>query len=245
MGDMTPTVIVGMTMCETTAWISNSQVICQTVRGGGRALTAAMMVSGIPGTGLFAFTYDAPVVTQLSTINSPTSAGVSVTVSGFNFGLGVDPVNVLIGGTACAQSQWVSGSSVTCLAAPGQGLSQAVGMNLDNVVGTLAGTFTFDAPILSHSSGTNGPTTGTNQVTVLVNTSLGRHYLRPTLPQANTTSDQQCRYANTALGQNHLGPKLPWAKTTLGQNYPRAKQKPDEPYFSRAYTCPYTRPHRR
>jgi hypothetical protein len=169
MTDMTPTVFVGMTLCQTTAWISNSQVVCQTRQGGGRALTAIMTVSGVSGTGLMAFTYDAPVVTQLSTENTAASGGVSITVSGFNFGQGAIDPSVLIGNTACTQSQWISGSSVTCLAAAGQGFEMAVGLNLDKVVGTLAGAFTFDAPILSQVIQANGPTSGHGQVTIFGN----------------------------------------------------------------------------
>jgi hypothetical protein len=167
MSDTTPTAMMGMSICSTTAWISNSQVTCVTQPGSGQQLPITVQVTKVYGTGMRLFSYDAPVVTSTGTENGVTSAQTQLTISGFNFGNTDLTASAIIGGTTCQVSQWISGTSIMCETAPGQGADSAMGVNLNNVIGTLGAAFSFDAPVISQVTQTNGPLTGQSEVIVM------------------------------------------------------------------------------
>ena len=136
------------------------------------------------------FTFDAPVVTSISSPNGPPDWDVAgllqvLTVSGINFvenSVAQDTAYKtvpLVGGTACGITTFVSTTSLQCAGVAGLGLAvdiSFVGLGSaqrdgprSDMVGlsaTLQSSFSYDAPIVTHFFPKNRPLTGGSLLTV-------------------------------------------------------------------------------
>jgi len=178
--DSSFTMAIGETPCVDSIWISTTALSCRPAvgsgghSGAGAAVSATVLVSAIVGTAeeiAYGFTYDSPVVTYAgSIVNGPTSGGSTLTLSGMNFGfLEYTPVRVQAGVVAlseCTTTAWVSDTSLTCAVPMGIGTMRHIAVAYQKNIGTLAGVFTYDGPVLTHLSRANGPTSGTTMLTI-------------------------------------------------------------------------------
>ena len=78
------------------------------------AMAVQMTVAGVVGTGHGVFSFDAPVASFVSSINTPLSGRGSVTVSGLNFGLAEYTASAAVGSEPCSTSSWMSATSISC-----------------------------------------------------------------------------------------------------------------------------------
>jgi hypothetical protein len=164
--DPTPSARVGMTSCQTTSWSSVSSLTCLSSIGIGADHAVSATLGGMIGTAAKAFTYDTAVITQLDARNMPTTAGMTITLSGVNFGVSMASPTVKIGGLDCTGQQGVSDTSITCRPSVGVSHSHSVAMTISSMVGTLQESFTYDAPLVTFVHRYNGATSGTTLLTL-------------------------------------------------------------------------------
>lgn len=164
--DISPTVTVGQTVCETSQWISETAIKCKAPPGTGRSHNVLLTSLVETATAQAMFTYDSPVVSQAADVAGNPSGGFSVTLSGTNFGVTNLGPSAYVGQTLCTQSQWISHSSVICGGPPGFGSELSINLVLDQVSGSLHKTFTYAGPIVTNIAGFNSPTSGGASVTM-------------------------------------------------------------------------------
>ena len=103
------------------------------------------------------------LLTSSSAANAARSASIVITISGTGFGYVDRSPTARVGNTVCAGSQWLSYTSLVCLAAqPTESLSVDVGTS----VGTTAVSFSYDSPVLTGSSTYNTPPSGGTPLSV-------------------------------------------------------------------------------
>ena len=131
--DLCPAGQVQGTACEATSWVSDSAVDCRVAAGAGKFsagaapdlfVTAALRASTSSG----AFSYNRPLVTDISRASAPPEGGVSALLAGAFFGLAdYSPVG-FVDFQPCRTTEWRSDSSVLCVlpAGYGSGLGVAV-----------------------------------------------------------------------------------------------------------------------
>jgi hypothetical protein len=191
--DSTPTVMLGSTMCSTTVWTSTSAVTCHSGMGTGRDLSVLLYTANVIGTHWIGFTYDSPAASGNVHINTPTTSGQSVTVSGLNFANTDVTASIRLGAFLCATSSWSSSTTLACHSGVGGGgpVPIVIHTSFENrmteaVTGTFANAFSYDAPVLTHHQHTNGPVTSGVLLSVH-GTNFASDDLTPTV-QVSTTS---------------------------------------------------------
>lgn len=164
--DATPESYVGLSYCQTTSWSSATTVQCQMPTAGAGTNAIAMgrifnVNNKYFGTLLSAFTFDAPTVSfgtpGPNFANMPVTGGLTLSVSGFNFGKADFSSTGSIGLTTCATLSWKSATSIDCVTPVGAGMKKKLTVTVGAVVGTLASRFSFDAPSVTYSYPINGP----------------------------------------------------------------------------------------
>jgi len=165
--DTSPTVLIGpATACQTTSWLTDTQVQCSSAEGGwGSSVYMQALVSSLVGTMPAMFTYDGPAITRVVLTNAPTDTAASVSIMGVNFGYVDLSGSAVIGGTACITAIWSSTTHMQCLSAPGYGKSKDVIITLSQAVGTFNLVFSFDGPVIQLAT-PNSPVTGRSTATV-------------------------------------------------------------------------------
>jgi len=160
------------------------------------------------------FSFDAPVVTQVTPSNGPPSGGITVTVSGFNFARAVracDPVAIpkdtncasapaiSIGSTKCVTTAWINRnelSAVSCVLANGTQARASVRVKSttpdgkDGAEGVRLGGFNYDAPIVrgfAQTPGASVPASGSAALVLTVD-NIGLSAPAPTKPFARLSS---------------------------------------------------------
>jgi hypothetical protein len=100
-------------ICATLSWTSVTTAACGTSGVSDRQNMLALTVSTTVGSGLALLSFDAPVLTQMAPLNSPTSGPVGPLASaGLNFRQADLSFSVRIGASLCASSAWSSATSV-------------------------------------------------------------------------------------------------------------------------------------
>jgi len=146
--DYTPRVRIGGTACETTLWVNNNEVLCQTPGGFGIEKEILLTLTNridSAGTLSRAFTYDSPDVFNQGLTNAPARGGkpwvmlnstilssyspflsnstsvvgIVSTIFGVNFQFVDSCPKIRIGGTNCERSWWMSDSRLHCRPAAG------------------------------------------------------------------------------------------------------------------------------
>jgi hypothetical protein len=174
--------------CEQTAWISTTSLACQLGVLGvfEYRVDVAAVVDGLSGRRQFFMSWDSPVISSASPPNVPATGGISVTISGINFGLPNSPQER----DHSARNQlpqpvnWtlppylqpfahVSGTSIALLPAPGgSGDSQPVFLRSVDVPAREIGaghafSIAFNDPVVTTFRPTNAAVFGGVPLTVL------------------------------------------------------------------------------
>lgn len=171
-----PSAFIGVTACTGNSWVSDTSFTCTTAEGTG-SVGASALVSGQSGSGVSLFSYDGPIITHLTAFNGPTTGGFPVTVLGLNFGPTAPYTGAYSIGAGAGVSvrkclpekdnAWLSSTTVVCASGPPtSGSSMRFHVDVDGQVGTGAPVFSYDSPIVTVVSPSNGPTTGGAMLTV-------------------------------------------------------------------------------
>ena len=141
-------------------------VLCRAAPLPTAGTTSAVTLGSISGTGIFAVSWDAPVLTSASPFNLPAAATPTGIALGGLLLLAEDggaeaTATAALGGSRCATTSWTSATSALCsarLAGSGGGVDAAV--TVGGVVGSAAALLTFDAPPVTLASPSNSAATG-------------------------------------------------------------------------------------
>jgi hypothetical protein len=180
-----PTARLGDSMCGSASWLTHSSIICIKTapgvgrnRGGGKQNHRAVVtLSGLLGTREDLFTYDAPFVTQLLPVNQPTTATLSITLSGMNMGYQINATpSISIGMSLCITTSWTTTTSVGCKSNYGSGV-QDVKAEVGYHIGTKRSAFSYDSPVISMQLTSAFTTTGLSLT--LHGANFGRANLTP------------------------------------------------------------------
>ena len=153
--DVTPTIQIGTTLCETSSWNTMTQMRCLLPGGTGfdRAVRITMTDPSLVGALTKSFSYDAAIVSwNLGQWNGPTVGGVGITFTGINFGEGewsLTPTSSVGLLTVCATTSWTSLTTAGCVASRGSGSAMSIGLTVAGVVGTGFRLFSYDPPVIS------------------------------------------------------------------------------------------------
>lgn len=155
--DSSPTVLVGQSVCSRSLWVSESRLVCLTPSGFGLQPRLVAVISRQAGTFSTPFSFDAPMLTHLPTINGPTDVSSAVLFLGLNLGSEDASPTVKLGGSLCSSVSWSADSSVTCYTRIGSGNNKALYYELGSQSANRVSVFTFDAPVITAMSTFNGP----------------------------------------------------------------------------------------
>jgi len=173
--DSKPQIKLGKRNCQSTAWKSNTEVLCVAPEGEGTSKDVLVDILGQPSkTGPDArFSYDGPQVTALEPANGPTMGGSEMTVLGANFGSRQQgkEVAVRVGELPCSTQRWVSQSAVICVTPAGTGNDKEVQVQVTGLKSAKCdekqvrhhlcpAMFRYDVPVIQGVTPAHGPTTG-------------------------------------------------------------------------------------
>ena len=167
--DFTSSALVGIRSCTTTAWTSSTAVSCALpIAGTAESQSVIGVVAALAGTNYVGFSFDSPVASSMLPTNAAASGGTQVSISGLNFA-SVDATGTSkIHADACLTTSWTTRTSVSCYGTgpKGAGISRRLDVTIGQLLATLQTVFTFDAPVVSDSQLSNGPTSGSAPVTL-------------------------------------------------------------------------------
>ena len=165
---------IGLTCGEATLWTSETYMLAIPAAGlGGTnvlAITSGLQVGSSAGI----FSFDKPytsVYTPLALTDDVCFEAFcgknfsQILISGNDYGYVQSSVRTRMGSTDCAETIWVSASSLTCKLASGLALVQDIAVSVDVQVGTELTAFTYFRHILSMES-PNGKVTGGLSITI-------------------------------------------------------------------------------
>jgi hypothetical protein len=162
--DFTSSAALSSAVCATTAWVSTTMLICDSMPTKDYPGYTQLTVAAVSGTSFGAFTYDAPFM-SFPMLNVANTGGTSVTVVGLNFAFSDFTATASIGTEICSTTAWSSSSTLSCVTEAIERGDASTRITLTSVVGTGVASFTFDAPVLSaHLQ--NAILTGASSVTV-------------------------------------------------------------------------------
>jgi hypothetical protein len=139
--------------CEATLWISMTSVACLTPRGEGLSLMIHHQSEdsfGVKSDTYLtrSFTYMSPTIVSISPHEATLLGNITVTVNGFNFGVGA-AIQGSIGSTMCAANTYVSHTRFLCNVAPGSGAVNPVRLTVSRLTSlALSNAFTYSPPKL-------------------------------------------------------------------------------------------------
>jgi hypothetical protein len=187
---------VGLSNCEATVWRSESSMhALPSVGVGGTHILAITSGTQVGSTGLI-FSFDKPfpyLYTPLALTDDvcfEPFCGKNFTklaVAGNNYGFDQSSVRTRMAYTDCAETNWVSVSSLSCKLASGSALVQTIAVSVHGQVGTDFTAFTYFRHILSMES-PNGKVTGGLSIT-LDGKFLGDVDYTPLLRMGDTACD--------------------------------------------------------
>jgi len=182
-------------LCDTTAWSTNSYVLCRAPSGFNAFRTISVTVGAARGCRQFSLTYNAPVVTFANPTNFPAMAGsvgmASMTVYGLNFGtLDITPSLATTGTPTdmCQTTGWTTNTAVRCMPAILGVMAQRYvvaygnggdnggiinGINAANAAGAQNFAVTYDAPIITWSLTANLPSSVTLETVTISGINFG------------------------------------------------------------------------
>jgi len=150
--DYTGMARIGETGCESTEWLSDSEIECLQAAGVFGTMRLAVTAGARPGTTTEALSYDVPSLTnsELTIVftNGPTTGNEWIDVEGMNLGQNDYTGMARIGETGCESTEWLSDSEIECLHAAGVFGTMRLAVTAGARPGTTTEAFSFDSPSL-------------------------------------------------------------------------------------------------
>jgi hypothetical protein len=130
-GNGTVQVSIGAQPCITTTWLSDNVVECIVPRGVGSRHPVEIVVGGQPyppknSDDALLFSYNPPIILDVSPTNGPTRGGYDLVITGRNFGRMKHNPQAFIGGVPCTAMTWISDTVIKCRVPEGHGRDKTV-----------------------------------------------------------------------------------------------------------------------
>jgi hypothetical protein len=140
---------IGGTSCQTTTFLSFSEIRCLIAPGIAVDHTLTVQVQDQFGTLQFPVSYNAPAVHDVTVKSGPATGGTVVPILGKDFGAFDASTRSHVGATATTKSVWMSDSAVTGVVAQGVDNDRGVGITVASLLGTFSDVFSYFQPRIS------------------------------------------------------------------------------------------------
>ena len=115
-GGGTNRVEINGAVCSTVTW-NATQITC--IAPAGVGASSVMVIAGSQVSNLSGYTYDPPEIFGVSPNSGPAAGGTTINIQGRNFGGGIAPVTVTVGGATCGVVPPVTHVMLACVVPPG------------------------------------------------------------------------------------------------------------------------------
>ena len=159
---------MGFTACQSTAWQSDSSLVCRAPQGIASSMIAVATVGQQSGSLTEAWSIDAPLLTSVVQINLAVGAEATISLRGSNMGTTVytSQLRSRMGDTGCEGTAWVSDTAVSARMTASAFLgSLRAAITAGHQAGSLTEAWSTDATAVQATSG-NVAVGGALQVTV-------------------------------------------------------------------------------
>ncbi|KAJ1478100.1 hypothetical protein T484DRAFT_1818743, partial [Baffinella frigidus] len=144
---------LGGTACQSTRWVSDTNIYGKVPRGAGGQHTATLTINPILSTKINLFSYDDPVLETIAPVNLATEPTGLVTLTGLNFASYDSTVKPRVGATASEVTIWVAETSIKCKGSnAGTYRAHPAGVTIGLKQGTV---LTYDGPTVASATPRN------------------------------------------------------------------------------------------
>jgi large repetitive protein len=157
----TPSVTIGGLAATVQLGGTGTSIVVTSPAGEGANLNVIVTDAGSPSNAL-QFSYLPPQITTVSPTVGPSQGGITITLTGTNFGL--NPF-VVIGGNIAAPILSSSHVQITCILPAGQGGNREVRVIAGGQT-SAAAYFSYDPPVITTISQASGPTVGGTAISI-------------------------------------------------------------------------------
>eukprot|EP00960_Hanusia_phi_P058255 763832-Hanusia_phi.AAC.1 len=147
--DTSPMAVIGYTVCELSAWISDSIVVCKAGDGIGHDLYPSVTIAQSIYTVMKSLSFDDPSVLVAQPRNVYHLTSASVTVIGTNFATAAYSASSSIGSSPAESTKWLSGTTMMIKTVAGTGNSKNVLLTSDVSPSTTSKILSFDSAIIN------------------------------------------------------------------------------------------------
>ena len=161
---------IGSTVTESSIWASDTSMKALTSEFSRKSQRTLLSVNSRQGS-MTAALSTASYLSSLRSVNSASSASLSLTVLGMNLGISVQSGISSIAATSCESSFWLSETSVSCLLSRQADRSTRFLFTLSSAVGTLSDAFSTAAGNLCQVQRRNQASTGSSFFSI-----MGSHF---------------------------------------------------------------------
>ncbi|KAJ1465477.1 hypothetical protein T484DRAFT_1864633, partial [Baffinella frigidus] len=166
---------IGSTACEASEWESDSSMRCLSSGGVFGTLRVAVTAAARAGSVTEGLSYDSPALVggqnatalahnedaanaTLTPGNIPSMGAISITVVGSGLGVADYSAAARFGDTGCEASEWVSDSSIMCLAPKGLMMTVRLAITAGVHAGSVTEAVSYDAAVISSITNRNSTT---------------------------------------------------------------------------------------
>ena len=155
---------LGGTACQSTRWIADTALTCQSGPSVQQALEIGVTLSRLHVSMTRAFSYDRPTLAQVAPQNGAAKGGDPMTVMGDGFGVSDSTLRARLhmdaGDFACVRTAWTSDSSLTCVLPAGVDVGVNIAVTTNRNVKTAFKVFSYDACVITGLAPANMPSSG-------------------------------------------------------------------------------------
>jgi len=194
--DYTGALRFGSTGCESSQWISDTQVHGIVAAGVDGTLRLVLTAGVRSGSGTEVVSYDLPTVSTIFPTNHPlTRVSYALNVSGEDEDIDFESINgtymvtmsglsfsdadytgsVRVGFTTCESSMWVSDTAVVGTVPQGFTGTRGIGVTAGTLLGSVTETLSFDVPLVYFVQATNYPPAQNESLMNISGTNWGAH----------------------------------------------------------------------
>jgi hypothetical protein len=188
---------MGMSVCESSQWQSQTAVQCKALAGQSSSLRMSMSIGGAVGSLTLTLSFGAARPSTIRASNHGLTGSSRLTLQGVNYG----QVNVsprVQTWTSCEMSVWINDSSIRCNPSGGLRACSRVSASVGACLGSVSNFVTFDAYSISSASQSNQIVSGLHSLTVFGGSlGISAHSLKTRFGQ--TSCEESAWRSDTAL----------------------------------------------
>ena len=186
---VSPAVRLGHSACQTSTWSSDSSLVCRTSSSNGHRLAVSTTIAQQIHSVHDLFSIDVSKILSAVPAVFPTSGTVSVTMTGHNLGCYHSSHFVRVGVSSSPAHLWISTSHIVNKVPSGSLVTVDTIVSISHVNGKQNNMLSFLAPLLTVTTMSNSPTSGSVHLRVF-GAQLGAAGYSPKLFSQHTQSER-------------------------------------------------------